>query len=295
MDVSVIIVNYNTLQLTKECIDSIFLKTEGVDFEVILVDNASSDGSQEFFREDKRIRFIESDSNLGFGKANNLGYKYAIGKYIFLLNSDTILLNNSVKIFFDYAERMNKNVVSLGALLLNVDGNFVHSYARFPSVLRITLQLLNQYTSFLGCDLSGYNPEVTEEDLPLKVDYVTGADLFIRRSVIEKLGLFNPAFFMYFEETEMQYRYRKYGYYSEIISGPKIIHYNGSGRKKKRNMNGMYISTEGCFTYCKLVFSSIDYILIRFLYIFLLLPKILFYPTSLKDKLKYITLLCSYK
>lgn len=295
MDISVIIVNYNTKQLTKECIDSIFLKTSGVDFEVILVDNASSDGSQELFKKDQRVTFVESESNLGFGRANNLGYQYARGKYIFLLNSDTLLLNNAVKIFFDYAERLDSQVACLGSLLLDIDGNFIHSYAKFPSVLRIALQLINQYTSLIGCNLSGYNPNVTEKDLPLRVDYVTGADLFIRRSVIEQLGLFNPAFFMYYEETEMQYRYKKHGYYSEIVSGPKIIHYNGSGRKKKKSMKGMYISTQGCFTYCELIFDTISYLIIRILYVILLLPKIILYPISLKEKLKYLSLLCCHK
>ncbi|GHT72706.1 hypothetical protein FACS189456_1970 [Bacteroidia bacterium] len=88
MDVSIIIVNYNTKQLTANCIDSVFHKTEGINFEVILVDNASTDGSKEHFRNDPRIQFIESDENLGFGRANNLGAKYAKGKYLFLLNSD---------------------------------------------------------------------------------------------------------------------------------------------------------------------------------------------------------------
>ena len=101
MDVSIIIVNYNTKELTAACINSIFQYTEGVEFEVILVDNASTDGSREFFRKDTRIILIESEINLGFGRANNLGYEYSHGKYVFLLNSDTYLLNNAVKIFYD--------------------------------------------------------------------------------------------------------------------------------------------------------------------------------------------------
>ena len=101
MDVSIIIVNYNTRQLTSNCIESIFKYTNGVSFEVILVDNASTDGSIDFFTNDERIIFISSKENLGFGRANNLGYKVAKGRYIFLLNSDTLLLNNAIKIFCD--------------------------------------------------------------------------------------------------------------------------------------------------------------------------------------------------
>ena len=111
MDVSVIIVNYNTKKLTKNCIDSIFQNTKDVKFEVILVDNASTDGSKEFFEQDNRIKYIYSTTNLGFGKANNLGYKEASGKYLFLLNSDTLLLNNAIDLFYVIAEKdTNKNI-----------------------------------------------------------------------------------------------------------------------------------------------------------------------------------------
>ena len=97
MDVSVIIVNYNTIELTLNCINSIFTHTLGIDFEVIVVDNNSDDGSGEILRLDKRIVFIQNLANEGFGSANNIGYQYAKGKYLFLLNSDTILLNNAIK------------------------------------------------------------------------------------------------------------------------------------------------------------------------------------------------------
>ena len=95
MDVSIIIVNYNTKNLTLQCIDSIYEKTNDVSFEIIVVDNNSTEGSQELVSHDKRIVFVEAGENLGFGKANNLGLRQAQGKYIFFLNSDTLLLNNA--------------------------------------------------------------------------------------------------------------------------------------------------------------------------------------------------------
>lgn len=86
MDVSIIIVNYNTCRMTAECIDSVFEKTHGIDFEIILVDNASTDGSREHFAGDSRITYIYNDENLGFGRANNAGIERARGRYVFLLN-----------------------------------------------------------------------------------------------------------------------------------------------------------------------------------------------------------------
>ena len=91
MDVSVIIVTYNTCEMTINCINSVIQKTENLDYEIILVDNASQDESYSTFSQDARIRYIYSEKNLGFGKANNLGAKFAKGRYLFLLNSDTLL------------------------------------------------------------------------------------------------------------------------------------------------------------------------------------------------------------
>ena len=104
MDVSVIIVNYNTKELTRNCLKSVFEKTKGVNFEVIVSDNGSTDGSIEMIKSEfPEVILIENNANLGFGAANNRALKIARGKYVFYLNSDTLLLNNAVKIFFDYS------------------------------------------------------------------------------------------------------------------------------------------------------------------------------------------------
>src|SRR5690554_917255 len=97
MDVSIIIVNYNTCKLTQECINSIYEYTSEISFEVIVVDNASHDESKEFLSKDTRINYLYQTSNLGFGKANNVGLTYATGKYVFFLNSDTYLTCNIIK------------------------------------------------------------------------------------------------------------------------------------------------------------------------------------------------------
>ena len=150
MDVSVIIVNYNTKDLTKQCIDSIFEHTSDVTFEVLLVDNASTDGSVELFEKDTRIRFLESGCNLGFGKANNLGAQNAEGKYLLLLNSDTILLNNAIKLFFDKMESVGQEVGCMGCLLQDAHRQYMHSYAELPNVKNMLRILVwEQLFSFL--------------------------------------------------------------------------------------------------------------------------------------------------
>ena len=235
MDVSVIIVNYNTKELTKNCIDSIFAQTSGVTFEVILVDNASTDGSVELFKKDGRICFVESGCNLGFGKANNLGFQYAEGKYLFLLNSDTILLNNAIKLFFEKMESVGPEVGCMGCLLQDSNRQYVHSYAELPKVSNMLGALIwKQFFSFLG--FAEWKMDAIENRKPdssfFQVEYVTGADLFMRRRIIEKCGLFDPDFFMYYEDSELQWRYTKQGSLSYIYDAPQIVHLEGHSSKK---------------------------------------------------------------
>lgn len=121
MDVSIIIVNYNTRQLLANCLASIFKETRDVSYEVIVVDNASSDGSRDFIcLLYPQVIWINSGENLGFGRANNLGVKNAKGEYLFFLNSDTILLNNAIKVFWEYVHmHANDRLGVIGGWLLD--------------------------------------------------------------------------------------------------------------------------------------------------------------------------------
>lgn len=269
MDVSVILVNYNTLHLTKECIDSIFEKTQGISFEIILVDNDSQDGSQKYFSEDKRIIFIESDGNLGFGRANNLGVKKATGKYIFFLNTDTLLVNNAIKYFFDYCEAHSHDMLGgVGCLLQDKEGNTIHSFAHFPTLIsKLRDFLVAPIYKKLGKTYQRY--DTTDDDVTkdsFRVDYATGADLFVSRKVIDECGGFDPDFFMYFEETEMQHRWSRAGYPSTIIKTPKIIHLEGGSVKigqPKFNHRQFLFGLRSKNLYFKKTQGLIPYILYR--------------------------------
>lgn len=269
MDVSIIIVNYNTKILTENCINSIFNLTEDIKFEIILVDNASTDGSIEFFKTYNNIKFIESKKNIGFGKANNLGYKYAKGKYIFLLNSDTVLLNNAVKIFYENMENLPHEIACIGCQLLSENSETIAtSYGNFPEFNEIYKTLYNLYLGrFLG--LKKFNIiNNTKIVKSIIVDYIIGADLFIRKNIIDNLGLFDDDFFMYYEETEMQLRYKNKGFKSMLISGPQIIHLEPNLKeysKKRYTTKQRYIYFEGMFLYYKKTTSILKYSMFRFL------------------------------
>lgn len=287
MDVSVIIVNYNTLQMTQECIDSVFEKTKDVEYEVILVDNASTDGSKEHFENNDRIRYIYSNENLGFGRANNLGYKYATGKYIFLLNSDTLLLNNAIFEFYKYMNSASPNIGCVGCELVNLKGKATGSFGKFPDIRNFLGRILVSYKMRIPFLLGKSH---SAKKYPCIVDYVTGADLFIRRNVIEKCGFFDPDFFMYFEETEMQYRFKKNGYMSHIIDVPHIIHLQGASNvnksnKGKRSLKVASIELESRFIYCRKTNFNIRIISLIHL---LLIPRILLYNASWAEKREMI-------
>ena len=141
MDVSVIIVTYNTLALTRDCIDSIFRHTANVQFEVIVVDNASEDGSYDYFSKDRRIIYVYSQENMGFGRANNLGLEYASGEYIFLLNSDTYLKNNAIKIF--------KEAMDVARICCVFGGDFRKSFRNARSFVRPVFIIRSIFYSIL--------------------------------------------------------------------------------------------------------------------------------------------------
>lgn len=268
MDVSVIIVNYNTKDFTRNCIESVFAQTTGVSFEVILVDNASTDGSVEFFKKDNRIRFVESGENLGFGKANNLGYQYASGDYIFLLNSDTLLLNNAVKLFYDKMETADIHIGCMGCLLQDKNRRYIHSYAEFPKVEHMLYtNVCSSGFKYLGWREMKMDDPLLREINPsfFQVDYVTGADLFIRRNVIEKCGLFDPDFFMYYEDPELQYRFHRDGYFSFIFDAPQIMHLEGKSSENTVSAKMGLIKFDSALLYMSKTQSRWKFLLLKFL------------------------------
>lgn len=232
MDVSIIIINYNTCSLTRNCLNSVFEHTKEIDFEVIVSDNGSKDGSIEMLKtEFPQVILIENNANLGFGAANNRGLKIAKGKYILFLNSDTILLNNAVKYFFDYWEESQEKekIGALGANLLNLDGEIIHSYGTFPKVKKTLYYTLSKYYAvikyYIGCRSAQYKKHKKSYTRKYGiVDYVTGADLFVKNN---KLANYDERFFLYFEETDMQYKMSKLNLDRILIEGPKIIHLEG--------------------------------------------------------------------
>lgn len=246
MDVSIIIVNYNTKQLLKDCLNSIYEHTKDIDFEIIVSDNGSKDGSVEMIKtEFSQVILIENNANLGFGKANNRALAVAKGKYIFYLNSDTILLNNAVKLFFDYFEenKEKENIGALGCNLLDKQGNINASYASYPNFngkikdlihanyglwKHIFFKIIHKKIENTGKHKSIYEKKIGE------VGFIIGADLFIENNEFAK---FDEKYFLYLEETDLEWNlYKKTGKKCYLIEGPKIIHLEGESSKETEKL-----------------------------------------------------------
>lgn len=274
MDVSIIIINYNTRELTQNCINSIFEKSKNISFEVILVDNASTDGSKPIFEKDPRIRYIYSNDNLGFGKGNNLGFKYAKGKYIFLLNSDTELINNAI---FELVKFLNVHpeISIVGGELYNKEMLPCHSYGLLLPSLRTELNIL-----FRGLLTRNYKIKIDnsiQKNGYAVVGYITGADMMLRRDSIEKIGLFDPEFFMYFEETEMTYRFLAInGSLSAFVPSAKIHHFEGSSFEIKETRERMYLISRRLY-YQKTGYSTFYYYCCTIIYILYLVTSLFKY------------------
>lgn len=225
MDVSIIYVNYRTSRLVIDSINSVKEKTQGILYEIIIVDNNSGDGSLAKIQEiHPDVITIQSEKNVGFGQANNLGLKKADGKYIFFLNPDTLLRNNAIGELFRFLE-LNMNVGACGGNLYDEEGNATTSFSRkYPSFLWELLGIL--YIPSL-CFSSRRSLFFNHEGKPIKVASVTGADLMVRRSVLSSIGRFDADFFMNYEETELCLRIHRSGWDIYSVPSAQITHLEG--------------------------------------------------------------------
>lgn len=244
MNVSIIYVNYKTAALVIDSIRSVREHTSGVDYEILVVDNGSADGSAGQIRQAcPEAKLIEAGANLGFGRANNLGLEHASGETIFFLNPDTRLQNNAVRILYNYLAA-DKKAGACGGNLVDAEGRPACSFGRsFPSFWQEFLSIFylepvhRRHSRSTSYNYTGR---------PLPVASLVGADLLVKRSVLDKTGGFSPDFFMYFEETELCRRIRKAGYRVVSVPEARIVHLEGqaphiTATRMQRFFEGQYV------------------------------------------------------
>lgn len=292
MDISIIIINYNTIRLVIDCIESIFRHTEGVKYEIIVVDNASIDGSVSILKTRyPQLLVIANDKNVGFGQANNIGLTKAQGKYVFLLNSDTVLLNNAPKIFYDFMESQTERQIGvIGAIMLDSQyiPNYANSYNRFFTLYRCVhntfISLFRPKVNYISFD------RLLERDNCVSVDFVVGADMFCPKVALECVGGFDPQYFMYFEEVDMQLRLRNLGFERLIINGPRIIHLEGGSTSKQMTLSKWNMYSRSLFAYFRKNRPRAELFFLKFYYIVIAIfgGIFRFHKNNLRDKIAYI-------
>lgn len=223
LDLSIVIVSFNTKQITKECIESInrSLWKSKIKYEIIVVDNNSHDGSQELLSKmakDKRnsLVYFQTKANLGFGVGNNYGVKRSRGKYTLLINSDTIVLNRAIEKLYYFYTKNEKTIHFLGGKLLNKDLTPQPSACRFFS-LPVVFAVLLLKADYWG--LTRSSPNETK-----KVDWVSGAYILTKKIYYQKLNGFDKSIFMYMEEVDLLYRAKKIGLNTYFYPKSQIIH-----------------------------------------------------------------------
>lgn len=257
MDLSVIIVNHNTVQLTLQALSSLLLQNSGVEMEIIVVDGGSTEPLDDLvsFCSENHIRLELLGENVGFGRANNHGAQLATGRNIFFLNPDTYLVNDAVTILSDYLDQ-HPQVAACGGNLYTESMEPTHSYhTHFPSIL----QELDFVTGKRLLRIFGDNSDFNVTDQSKSVAYICGADLMMKRDVFEEMKGFSPDFFLYYEESDLQCRIAEKGYEIHSVPSARIVHLEGksfsfSEEREKRVFNGrkVYFQKHYSPLYCKL-------------------------------------------
>jgi len=234
VDVSVIIVAWNVRQLLHDCLKSVYEKTRDVDFEVIYVDNASEDGSVEMVKEQfAEVRIIENDKNKGFIKANNQGIEIAQGRYVLLLNSDTILLDNAIAKTVRFADA-NPDAAVFGCKVLNPDRTIQRTCFMYPSVLNMFLAATYLYKIFPKSRFFGREHMTWWGfDEARQVETICGCFSLVRKEAIDQVGLMDERYFVYGDDPDWCYRFKKAAWKVMFTPDGRIIHYGGQTTSQK--------------------------------------------------------------
>ncbi|BCJ87799.1 glycosyltransferase family 2 protein [Effusibacillus dendaii] len=236
MDLSIVIVSYNTKDLLIQTLDSVFRHTSGLYLEVFVVDNASSDGSPEAVTDlYPQVKIIRNQKNEGFAAANNQAIEQATGRYILLLNSDTIVQESTFHTMITYMDGHSK-IGAAGCKVVKPDGTLDLACRRsFPTPMNSLYQALKLDKLFPQSPrFASYNLTYLDENEMYQVDCLVGAFMMVRRETIDQVGMLDDQFFMYGEDIDWCYRIKQAGWQIWYYPKTSIIHYKGASSAKKK-------------------------------------------------------------
>jgi GT2 family glycosyltransferase len=257
MDLSIVIVNYNVKYFLEQCLHSVKKATEGIAAEVFVVDNNSVDGSCSHIREKfPWVHLIENHENVGFSRANNQAIRKASGRYILLLNPDTVVEENTFSSSIHFMDD-HPDAGALGVRMIDGKGRFLPESKRsLPTPWVAFYKIFGLASLFPGSKRFGrYHLGYLDPDEVHEVEVLAGAFMFLRKEVLDKVGLLDEDYFMYGEDIDLSYRIIKGGYKNYYFPGTTIIHYKGESTKKG-SMNYVMVFYNAMIIFARKHFTS---------------------------------------
>ncbi|OGO25492.1 MAG: hypothetical protein A2W33_05655 [Chloroflexi bacterium RBG_16_52_11] len=229
MYLSIIIVSWNTRELTRQCLESIFSSPEAFECEVFVVDNASTDGSSQMVRENfPHAQVLGNAQNAGFAAANNQAIGLSTGRYVLLLNSDTVVKPGALDRLVEFMDA-HPQAGAAGARLLNPDGSQQYSCSPAPTLAREVRRMFH----LPGVRSDGYyEMKDWDSQRPVKVDVLLGACLLLRRLALEQVGLMDEGYFMYSEEVDLCHRIQVAGWQLYWMPRATVVHFGGQSTRQ---------------------------------------------------------------
>lgn len=241
-DLSIVIVNWNTLELTRDCLESVFAGLDGLDAEVIVVDNASDDGSPEMVaRAFPGVLLIRNAENRGFAAANNQAMAVARGAFVLLLNSDTLVHGRVLPDSVDWLRRHDR-VGAMSCRVLNADGTPQRVCSMFPSILNLALDVSGLSRLKRPRFFGRYQLRHWGRDDEREVETVSGCFFLLRRAVIDEVGTFDEAFWFFGEEVDWSRRIRAAGWRLMLAPVGEITHLEGGSQKRLSHRRNVLLS-----------------------------------------------------
>lgn len=233
MEVSIVIVNWNSADYTAACVSSIREETQALEYEIVVVDNASTDDSLDVLRQIPGVRLIVSPVNLGFARANNLGSQQSSGEIILFLNPDTVVRQSAICRMYS-ALLSRPDFGTVGCKLLNTDLSLQTSCVQaFPTILNQLTDVEAIKISFSGIRMWGISALFQDHPHAVPVEVVSGACLMIHRKTFDAVGMFSTDYFMYGEDVDLCYKVTQMGWQVAYLSQATVIHHGGQSSKKK--------------------------------------------------------------
>ncbi len=240
--VSIVIVNWHSADYLRSCLQSIYYKIKEVEFEVVVIDNASFDGSAEMVRSEfPDAKFIQNKRNVGYSKANNAAVQQTIGETLLFLNPDTEIIESPIGTLTDHLSN-NPKIGAIGCRVLNPNLTMQRHYLQaFPNLVNQLLDIDLLKRAFPRWKLWGTRALYDYTGTPLDVEAISGSCLVVRRAVFERIRGFTESYFMYGEDLDLSYKIRRAGYGVQYCGEGKVIHYCGrsSERHDQRNFEAM--------------------------------------------------------